>query len=71
MLELISFNSNGDQLAHAGEKASFYALTYCGKIIDYFGTLDAVELARVHIEEVVNNINADTVITKIDFKIAA
>jgi hypothetical protein len=50
MFSIISFQSNGERIAHAGIVPAFYGLVYNGTIIDYFGTLAALHCAIARLE---------------------
>jgi hypothetical protein len=49
MLKLISFRADGSRVQVANEEPAFYGLAIQGKVIDYFGTLEAVAIAAAKI----------------------
>lgn len=46
MFSLLSFKENGDKLEHAGQTPAFYALTFNGEIVEYYGTIEALRCAH-------------------------
>jgi hypothetical protein len=41
---MISFQANGEQIEHVGQKVAFYALILDTTVIDYFTSLEALKL---------------------------
>ena len=69
MLKLISFQVNGEQVEHAGQKPAFFGLLVNGTILDYFGTLDAVHYALERIA--LATVELERTEKTIEFKLAA
>jgi hypothetical protein len=67
---LQSFQANGERLEHLGQKAAFFALLVNGIVFDYFGTLEALQLAKASLERAeLEDLTRE--VTSFDFKLAA
>jgi len=52
MFKLISFQANGARCQAVNDKPAFFALTFNGYLVDYFGTIAAARLASERLQSV-------------------
>jgi len=50
MVTLISFQANGEQIEHLGQRVAFYGLALNGKVLEYYTSVQAACLAYRSLE---------------------